>query len=572
MLSLASFLQQLIIRLMIAKALNYKTFNWLSGCALLIAVTLSLPIFVVSSSVFSGLGPTWVHLADTVLSDYVSNSFLLLLGVAAGTLLLGVPAAWFTSVCEFRGKVLLTWMFLLPLAFPAYIVAYTYTGLLDFAGPVQSFIREFSGLKYGEYWFFEIRSLPGAAIMLTLVLYPYVYLLTRAAFLQQSTNSLEVCRTLGYSRYRAFFHLSLPMARPAIIAGLTLALMETLADYGTVQFFGISTFTTGIFRTFYGLGDSTAAAQLASLLLSFVAMLIILERYSRRQNRYHSNSEQRAAPALIKLSKTNTCYVWLICFSPILFGFLLPAAVLLYWSVCEAVFEASAFFSLAWNSFYLAISAAVIAVLLSLLLAYARRLKSNPLVNSAVTISGLGYALPGTIIAIGILIPLAWLDHRLIDLFESFFDIEIGLLLSGSLFALLFAYTVRFLAVSMGAVQTGLDKIKPNIDNAARSLGNNNLKVLQLVHVPLMRSSLLTALLIVFVDVLKEFPATLILRPFNFNTLAVHAFELASDERLMDAAPASLMIVAVGLLPVILLSRSISKRPAMSVSKGIKQQ
>jgi len=557
---------------MIAKALNYKTFNWLSGCALLIAVTLSLPIFVVSSSIFSGFGPTWTHLADTVLSDYISNSVLLLLSVAIGTLLLGVPAAWFTSVCDFKGRKLLTWMLLLPLAFPAYIVAYTYTGLLDYAGPVQSFIREVSGLRYGEYWFFEIRSLPGAAMMLTLVLYPYVYLLARAAFLQQSTNSLEVCRTLGYNRYQAFFHLSLPMARPAIIAGLTLALMETLADYGTVQFFGISTFTTGIFRTFYGLGDASAAAQLASLLLSFVAVLIILERYSRRQNRYHSNSEQRAASALIKLSKTDTCYVWLICFTPILFGFLIPAAVLGYWSVAEAKFEADSFFSLAWNSFYLAFSAAIIAVLLSILLAYARRLKSNPLVNSAVTISGLGYALPGTIIAIGIIIPLAWLDHRLIDAFQWLFDIEIGLLLSGSLFALLFAYTVRFLAVSMGAVQSGLDKIKPNLENAARSLGNNNAKVLQLIHIPLMRGSLLTALLIVFVDVLKELPATLILRPFNFNTLAVHAFELASDERLIDAAPASLMIVAVGLLPVILISRSISKRSAISRSQEHKPQ
>jgi iron(III) transport system permease protein len=544
---------------MFSKQYALKSTNWLSISALLIALCLALPIFVVTSAVFSPFGDTWNHLASTVLSDYVINSALLMLGVACGVLVIGVPCAWFTSVCNFKGKSFFTWALLLPLAVPAYIVAYTYTGLLNFAGPVQSYIREVTGLGYGDYWFFEIRSLGGATTMLILVLYPYVYLLARAAFLEQSSNSLEVCRTLGYSRVRAFFHLSLPMARPAIIAGLTLALMETLADYGTVQYFGVSTFTTGIFRTFYGLGDARAAAQLASLLLSFVAFLIILERYSRRQLKYHSSSEQRAAPELIQLSTKQTAYVWFYCLTPIALGFIIPATVLGFWSVTEAVVEWQAFFSLAWNSFYLAFSAACIAVLLSLILAYAKRLNNNPFINFSVSSAGLGYALPGTIIAIGIIIPLAWFDHQLIALFENLFNIELGLLFSGTLFALLFAYTVRFLAVSLGAVQSGLGKIKPNIDSAAKSLGNTNSQVLKNIHIPLMRSTLLTALLIVFVDVLKELPATLILRPFNFNTLAVHAFELASDERLIDAAPASLMIVAVGLLPVILLSKSISK-------------
>lgn len=541
---------------------RYKRIHWLSGIALIVALLLSLPILVVASSLFGGFGPTLAHLIDTVLSDYVINSLLLLLGVSIGVLLIGIPTAWLTSVCDFKGKTLFTWALLLPLAVPAYIVAYTYTGILDYAGPVQNTIRELSGLKYGEYWFFEVRSLGGAITMLTLVLYPYVYLLARAAFLEHSSNSLEVCRTLGYNRKQAFFRLSLPMARPAIIAGLTLALMETLADFGTVQYFGISTFTTGIYRTFYGLGDPTAASQLASILLTFVAFLIILERYSRRQYRYHSTSEQRPAGALIKLSRKQCGWAWLICLFPISFGFLMPAGVLSYWSLTQATFEPQTFITLAWNSLYLAFSAAIIAVLLSLLLAYAKRIKSTSLVISANTVAGLGYALPGTIIAIGIIIPLAWLDHRLIDFVLRYFDIEIGLILSGSLFALLFAYTVRFLAVSMGAVQTGLDKIKPNIDNSARSLGQTNIQVIGKIHLPLMRGSLLTALLIVFVDVLKELPATMILRPFNFNTLAVHAYELASDERLIDAAPASIMIVAVGLLPVILLSRSISNSRA----------
>lgn len=537
----------------------YSGINWLSGSAVVIAALLALPVLVICTYLFTGSADIWNHLFDTVLGDYIGNSLGLLFGVSCGVLLLGVPTAWLTSVCDFPGRRLFTWALLLPLAVPAYIIAYTYTGLLDFAGPVQSFIRDLTGLGYGEYYFFEIRSLGGAIVMLSLVLYPYVYLLSRAAFLEQSSSALEVSRTLGYSRRKAFFRLALPLAQPAIIAGLTLALMETLADYGTVQYFGISTFTTGIFRTFYGLGDSAAAAQLAAMLLGFVVLLILLEKYSRRQAKYHSSAEQHQRPNLIQLSAGSSIAAYVICLIPVLFGFLLPGGVLLNWAITQAEFNPEDFIELAWNSFSLASAAAVLAVSLALILAYARRMHPQKRVAASVMIAGMGYALPGTIIAIGILIPLAWLDHQLIQLVKSWFNLDIGLLLSGTLFALLFAYMVRFLAVSLGAVQTGLDKIKPSIDSAGRSLGCTSLQVLKRIHVPLMRSSVLTALLIVFVDVLKELPATLILRPFNFNTLAVRAFELASDERLIDAAPASLMIVAVGLLPVILLSRSIAR-------------
>jgi len=522
-----------------------------------IAWVLALPILVIVGYLFLGSMSVWQHLLSTVLTDYVANSLALLVGVSFGTLLIGVPTAWLTSVCEFPGRKFFTWALLLPLAFPAYIIAYTYTGLLDFAGPVQSAIRDLTGLGYGDYWFFEIRSLGGAIAMLSLVLYPYVYLLSRAAFLEQSTSSLEVSRTLGYTPWKSFSQLALPLARPAIIAGLTLALMETLADYGTVQYFGVSTFTTGIFRTFYGLGDTAAAAQLAAVLLSFVTLLIVLERYSRRKARYFSSAEQRTRPKLIALGK----YQWpafFACFIPLLLGFLIPGGTLLYWALGQAEFVASDFIELSWNSFSLAFTAALIAVVLSLILAYAKRLHDKRHINTAVAVARMGYALPGTIIAIGVLIPLAWLDHQVINLVKVVFGVDLGLLLSGTLFALLFAYTVRFLAVSIGAVQTGLDKIKPSLDFAGRSLGCAPIEVLKRIHLPLMRSSVLTALLIVFVDVLKELPATLILRPFNFNTLAVRAHELASDERLIDAAPASLMIVAVGLLPVILLSRSIA--------------
>ena len=532
----------------------------LSIFAVVIAAFISLPVIIIVSYLVQADGALWQHLLDTVLNDYLINSLLLLLGVGTGVILLGVPTAWLTSMCSFPGRRWLSWALLLPLAMPAYIIAYTYSGLLDFAGPVQTWIRDLTGLSYGAYWFFEIRSLGGAIIMMSLVLYPYVYLLARAAFLEQSVSSIEVGCSLGYSRWQALWKLALPMARPAIIAGLSLALMETLADYGTVQYYGVSTFTTGIFRTFYGYGDTAAAAQLAASLLAFVILLVLLERYSRRRARYHSAAESRARADLIPLSGSKAIMACVICLSPLMFGFIIPATQLLFWAVFEAEPLGWDFVGLAWNSFSLAFLAAIIAVILAIILSYAKRTKPIKPVRTVLVMAGFGYALPGTIIAIGVLIPLAWLDHRLIDIFGSLGWDSPGLLLSGSLVALLFAYTVRFLAVALGSVQSGLEKIKPSLDQAGRSMGHSPLDILRKIHVPLMRSSILTAVLIVFVDVLKELPATLILRPFNFNTMAVRAYELASDERLVDAAPASIMIVLVGLIPVLMLHASIARR------------
>ena len=532
----------------------------LSVFAVVIAAFISLPVIVILSYLFQAEGVLWQHLLDTVLSDYLINSLLLLLGVGTGVLMLGVPTAWLTSMCSFPGRRWLSWALLLPLAMPAYIIAYTYTGLLDFAGPIQTWIRDLTGLGYGDYWFFEIRSLGGAIVMMSLVLYPYVYLMARAAFLEQSVSSIEVGCSLGYSRWRAMWRLALPMARPAIIAGLSLALMETLADYGTVQYFGVSTFTTGIFRTFYGYGDTAAAAQLAASLLAFVMLLILLERYSRRRARYHSAAESKARADLIPLIGRNAVIAVAVCLAPLMFGFIIPATQLLFWAVFEAEPLGWEFVSLAWNSFSLAFLAAIVAVTLAIILSYAKRTRPIKPVRTVIAMAGFGYALPGTIVAIGVLIPLAWLDHSLIALFERLGWHSPGLILSGSLVALLFAYTVRFLAVALGSVQSGLEKIKPSLDHAGRSMGHSPWAIISKIHVPLMRSSILTAVLIVFVDVLKELPATLILRPFNFNTMAVRAYELASDERLVDAAPASIMIVLVGLVPVLMLHGSIARR------------
>ena len=521
------------------------------------ALLLALPVLVIFASVLQSQTEVWLHLRQTVLADYVINSLLLAAGTGFGALLLGTSTAWFVSQYQFFFRRPLEWLLLLPLAMPAYIIAYTYTGMLDFAGPVQSMLREQFGWRYGDYWFPQIQSLTGAIIMLSLVLYPYVYMLARTAFAEQSSSLFEASRTLGKSPRQHFWQVALPLARPAILTGTALAMMEAFADYGTVQYFGIATFTTGIFRTWFGMGNQIAAAQLAAMLTSFVLVLLLLERWSRRKIRYyHQGQRSNVAPRRpLKTAKQGAVLLW--CLTPVLLGFIIPIMQLATWaSERFAVTFDAQFAALVWNSFRLAAMAAVISVLLALLFAYAKRLRRDTLVQLPVKVASLGYAVPGTVIAIGVMWPLAQLDSRIDLLAEHWFGVRTGLLFSGTLFALLMAYTVRFLAVSLHSVETGLQRIKPSMDNAARSLGYAPLQVLKRVHVPLLRGSVLTALLLVFVDVLKELPATLVLRPFNFNTLAVRTYELASDERLADAALPALAIVLVSLMPVILLARS----------------
>lgn len=541
------------------KASPCRTPAW-GGAIALVALLLALPVLVVIGFLLVPAGEVWSHLAETVLQDYVVNSLWLMLGVTVGTLIGGVGTAWLVSMCRFPGRGFFEWALLLPMAMPAYIIAYTYTGMLDFAGPVQTGLRGLFGWGYGDYWFPEVRSLPGAAVMLSLVLFPYVYLLTRAAFLSQSLCVLDVSRTLGNGPWRTFLTLAMPLARPAIAAGLSLALMETLADYGTVQYFGISTFTTGIFRTWFGLNNPAAAAQLSALLLGFIFVLIALEALSRRQARYHQTSQRHQDIRRFSLRGWRGALALGFCLIPVAFGFLIPAGQLAVWAltVAETALDA-AFWRLVLHSLELAVAAALLALALALAMGYGRRLLPSPGVALAVRVSGLGYAVPGTVIAIGVIIPFAWVENGLDAWMRAQFGLSTGLWLSGTLAALLFAYLVRFLAVSLQTVETGLAKIKPSMDESARSLGLSPLAVLWRVHIPMLRGSLFTALLLVFVDVLKELPATLILRPFNFNTLAVRVYELAADERLADAAPAALAIVLAGLLPVILLSRSITR-------------
>lgn len=527
----------------------------------LIALLLAAPVLVVLGSVFTPTGDVWSHLAATVLPRYVRNSLALLLGVGLGSLVLGVGLAWLVTMCRFPGKRVFEWALLLPMAVPAYILAYTYTDFLQFAGPVQTALREVTGWGPREYWFPNVRSLGGAIAMLTLALYPYVYLLARASFLEQSSSILEASRSLGRSPWRSFFVVSLPLARPAIVAGVALALMETLSDFGTVEYFGIQTFTTGIYRTWFGMGERVAAAQLAALLLVFVLGLILLERWSRTHARYQQPASSRyRALAGYRLSGGRAALAFVASLTPIGLGFLLPAGVLLSMAVAHAERTVGpAFWQYARNSLVLAVLTAALAVVLALVMAYGVRVRPNPLTKLATRVASMGYAVPGSVIAVGVLLPLGRFDNAVDAWMQGAFGISTGLLLSGTVAGLVFAYLVRFLAVSFGTVEAGLGKVTRSMDEAALSLGHKPARTLARVHVPMLRGSLLTALLLVFVDVIKELPATLIVRPFNFDTLAVRVYRLASDERLVEASAGALAIVLVGILPVVVLSTAIAR-------------
>jgi len=533
----------------------------LLAVAVIVALLAGLPVASVGLNIFvGGTSATWSHLAQTVLPEYILNSLWLSLGVGIGVGTLGVTTAWLTAMHDFPGRRFFEWALVLPLAMPAYVMAYVYTDFLQFVGPLQTALRETFGWQHGDYWFPDIRSLPGAILMFVCVLYPYVYLLVRTAFLERASGMLEAARTLGMGPWRAFFAVSLPLARPAIVAGVALALMETLADYGTVAYFAVNTFTTGIYRAWFSLGDRVAAAQLAAMLLSFVLFLLMAERISRGRARYHNTTGRNRPMAGARLRGFAALLAFIGCLLPLLLGFVLPALLLLKMALAEGDAQfGERFLLLSRNSFLLAGVTAAIGVLLALLMAYGARLSKSSLASGLNRLVGLGYAVPGAVIAVGVLIPVTRLDNWLAGQWEQWFGSNPGLLLTGGIAALVYAYLVRFLAVALHTVESSLAKITPSMDDAARCLGLGQGETLRRVHAPLLRGSLLTAGLLVFVDVMKELPATLVMRPFNFDTLATQVYTLASDERLAEASTASLAIVAVGLLPLIALSRQISR-------------
>ena len=533
----------------------------LSRTALAIAGLCLLPMLAVGIAALSGGTETIVDLAGSVLGRYIANTAFLVILVSLGTFAIGVGAAWLVTMTRFPGVRILEIALVLPLAFPAYVLAYAYTDVLDHPGIVQATLRTLMGWGPRDYWFPEIRSLGGAAAMLVLVLYPYVYLLTRASLLQQSGSTFMAARALGSRPWAAFWRVSLPLARPAIAAGVLLAVMETIADFGTVAYFGVQTFATGIYTSWFSMADRAAAAQLALGLLSFALLLAVLERKQRGRARYHDPSRGHKEHAPIHLSGWQAAGAMVLCGLPVLFGAVIPVVALIGLGLGSGQDLLSPrYVGFVRNSLVLASLAAVLTLGAAIVLGFYRRTQPGRASASAAYIARLGYAVPGGVIAVGLLVPFAAFDNALDAWMRASFGISTGLLITGSIWLLVFAYMVRFLAAALGAYEGGQARVHANMDAASRSLGKGPFATLRRVHLPILTPSLLTALLIVFVDVMKELPATLILRPFNFDTLAEQAYRLASDERLDGAAVPSLAIVAVGLLPVILICRQVGRR------------
>src|SRR6056297_1812214 len=535
--------------------------GWWNIVTIGIALLVSIPVLTVAANIFIPSGDIWQHLASTVLPDYVKNSILLMFGVGFGVFILGVGSAWLVTMCRFPGSKWFNWMLILPMAVPAYLMAYTYTDFLSFTGPFQILLRDLTGWGLGDYYFPNVRSIGGAILMMSFVFFPYVYLLTRAAFLEQSSSLLEASRSLGASPFQTFFKIALPLARPSIAAGMALSLMETLNDFGTVDYFGVQTFTTGIYRTWFGLGERAAAAQLAGFLLIFILFLILLERWSRSRMKMDARGTGRYKR--LKIFELKGWKAWastLFCFIPVFIGFLLPTAILIdmMLSNLDAALDPR-FLTFSLNTIIVAVIAGITALALAIIMAYGVRLNPSWATKTATRIGSLGYAIPGSVIAVGILIPFGWIDNMLDSWLRSTVGFSSGLLLSGTIFALIFAYVVRFLAVAFNTVEASLAKITPSMDEAAEGLGYNFSTTLKKIHIPMMSGSLFTAIMLVIVDVIKELPATLIVRPFNFDTLAVQVYRLASDERLAESSGAALAIILVGLIPVFILSKSITK-------------
>ena len=522
----------------------------------LILLVFIAPVLIVLSSLFGDYSENWSHLYNYVLFDYVSNSILLILGVIFLVLIIGLSTSWLVTNYSFYGKEFLEWALILPLSIPPYILAYTFTGLFDTTGTANNLSRELLNLGQDFVLFPNVRNIYGAILVFSFTLYPYVYLVSRTAFMNQSRSMLEAGRVLGLSQFQTFYKLSLPIIRPAIIGGLMLVIMETLSDFGAVDHFAIQTFTTGIFRTWYGLYDLSTAMQLAALLLIFVGIFYLLERYSRSETEYTSTSSTFRPTKEIKLKGLKSSLAFFVCFFPIFIGFLLPVSELAVWAFSSNLgFFNEKFYTTTFNTIYLALFSALLCATLALLINYSIRFTKSRFSNFLSSLLSIGYAVPGLILAVGIVQLLAWLDNQVL--------LELEIVLTGSVIGLIFAYLIKSYALANSTFESGFKRISPSLDDSARILNSSGWSMLLRVHFPLLKTSFLTSLLLVTSEVVKELPATLILRPFNFDTLAVSTYLYAAEERMFLAAAPAIAIVAIGLIPIIILTRMIkSSRPA----------
>ncbi len=531
--------------------------RWSVG-AFLIAALVLLPILSVVWIAFHPTENIWGHLIQTTLPRYLRNSVILMLATGLLTAAIGTGAAWLVVMTRFPGRRVLEIALLLPLALPAYIAAYALVDFWEYAGPLQSWLRGLFGWQSArDYWFPEPRSMWAAIFVLSLAMYPYTYLLTRAAFREQSANMLEVARALGCGPWALFWRVALPLARPAIAAGTAIVMMEVLNDFGTVDYFAVQTLTTGIFTTWLQGYNAGGAAQIACVILSMVLLLAGLEKYNRRKKRFHSLSTRAVPVSPTQLTGTKAWAATLACLLPILFGFIIPFSIIAGHAMDEwSQWLEPKLWRAILNTLMLAGSAAILTILGALFLVYGARQSRGKALRVLMPVTSIGYAAPGAVLAIGILFPLAAFDTAVADFIEVTTGFDPGLLLTGTAAAVVIAYSVRFFAIGLGAVESAMGRVTPSMDMASRSLGRTLGQTLREVHVPLIRGSVVVAAMLIFVDGVKELPATLILRPFNFDTLAVRVYHEASLEHLERAAPAAILVTLVGLLPVLILAKT----------------
>ena len=516
------------------------------------ALLIVLPLFIVFFNITQPSDEVWLHIRNRLLPGYALNTLILLGGVALITFIIGLGTSWLVSMYDFPGKKFFVWGLILPIAIPAYISGFTWAGILDYTSPVYVFLRNHMGVDTGQFLFVNILSMPGAMVILSLALYPYVYLITRSYFTRQSSTLFDVAASLGKKPGQIFFQVALPLARPAIVAGVSLALMEVLNDYGLVRYFGVDTFTSGIFTAWFAFSNPVAALKLSAWLMVFVLLLLSLERYQRGQMRYNTTGNTYRPVKIQRLRKWYAFFAVVVCSIPFLLGFLFPAIMLIYWSMQTVSYVVDfRFWELLSNSFLLAGLASITVIVFALLVAFSVRSFPSRFMKLLARIATLGYAIPGAVVAIGILVPFLWLDGKM----AGWVGQGVRIALTGTWFALIYAYLVRFMAVGYNSIDSGMERVSKSMDEASRSLGRSNIKTLGLINIPLIKSSVLSAGILVFIDVLKELPLTLILRPFNFDTLAIRAFEFASDERVAEAAPAALVIILVGMIPVFFLNK-----------------
>lgn len=514
------------------------------------------PVILVLSSLFNGYSDNWFHLYNYVLSEYIINSIFLILGVSFFVVLIGVLSSWLVTNYDFFGKSFFEWALILPLAVPPYILAYTFTEIFDTYGSANNLLNSIFLFDEKKVFFPSVRNIYGAIAVFSFTLYPYVYLVSRMAFVNQSISIIEAGRILGLSRVGAFFKLSIPLIRPAIFAGLALVIMETLSDFGAVEHFAIATFTTGIFRTWYGMYDLNTAMQLASLLLIFVTIFLVFERLSRKKAAFVSSNSLYKKHKVMKLKGSYSFFAMLFCLIPVFIGFILPIIELINWTINYKLdFFNRDFLKSAFNSLLLALIAAFLCTMIAFLINFTARYQGNKLLSFLSSTLMLGYAVPGLILAIGITQLLTIIDN-------SFNLFTIDIVLTGSLIGLIIAYIIKSYALSNSTIESGFQRISNSLDDISKTLNISGIKLMYKIHFPLLRTGLLTSILLVGSEVIKELPATLILRPFNFETLAVSAYNYASEERMYEAAAPSIAIVIVGLLPIIILSRMIkNSRP-----------